>query len=414
MATKKFSDLSYQQQLADPRFRKAKNDPRYATTHQDVIVGNLAKEQIGGSGISPLSAPSTKTSFNFTRSETPLEKAQRGLIDIQRTDMPDESALRQKALQARQQQIDMTNKIFDKRLEEQQALGAGALGSQRALASITGVLGSPRGQAQRQGVQSANAKAEQAVQDERQFRLENIFQEIDKSVEERFATQRAQAISGREAEVGFLEEQAQRDLGLAQSFIQGGGDPDILSDEDYNKLRELVPEMDNFEFDLFVNDNKPKDVEDIEITSKWENGNFVRIVQKPDGTIETRTYTADQLGLLSEDAAIDPAFVDIGGTKYFYDKSNLQLDATGKPILQPLGSTSKSKAPSQTSDLTSAKNDMRQALSTVIGSDGFISPDDYKTARVAWIQAGYNPATFDKEYAGFRNPSNLNYVTEEF
>ncbi|MFZ5365441.1 MAG: CHAP domain-containing protein [Patescibacteria group bacterium] len=59
------------------------------------------------------------------------------------------------------------------------------------------------------------------------------------------------------------------------------------------------------------------------------------------------------------------------------------------------------------------KEEMRNELATLAGSDGFVSPDDYTVARKAWIDAGLDPSEFDKEYAGFRNPNNPYYVTNK-
>jgi len=46
----------------------------------------------------------------------------------------------------------------------------------------------------------------------------------------------------------------------------------------------------------------------------------------------------------------------------------------------------------------------------IVGDDGFISPDNYKKARVAWVQQGLNPTTFDTKFKGYKNPNNPNYV----
>ena len=289
-------------------------------------------------------------SFDFKRTSTPTEKAQKDLLALQQTDIPDEEALRNSALKQRQGLIGSVNKRFDERIRQARLEGAGALGSARALASITGTLGSPRGQAQRAGVQAENVKVEQSIQDERQFRLETIFQTIDENVEKKITAQRESAIEGREANIEFLKEQATKDRGLAQSFISQGGDVDVLSDEDYGKLRELVPEMSNLEFDLFVDENKPNETKDVEITSKWERGNFIRITQAADGSIKTMTYTAEELGIMGEEKPINPKFVDIGGIKYFYDADNIKIGADGKPELTALGSTSKPGTPKITEE----------------------------------------------------------------
>lgn len=59
------------------------------------------------------------------------------------------------------------------------------------------------------------------------------------------------------------------------------------------------------------------------------------------------------------------------------------------------------------------EEEMNAQLGLVVGNDGFISPDDYTTARKAWIDAGFSPTTFDTKFRGYRNPNNPNYVTNK-
>ena len=54
-----------------------------------------------------------------------------------------------------------------------------------------------------------------------------------------------------------------------------------------------------------------------------------------------------------------------------------------------------------------ATADMKTELMTVRGADGYISPEDYKTAKEAWFQAGWDKDIFDKEFEKFANPSHI-------
>ncbi len=56
---------------------------------------------------------------------------------------------------------------------------------------------------------------------------------------------------------------------------------------------------------------------------------------------------------------------------------------------------------------------MTAQLSTIVGKDGYISPDDYLIARNAWIEEGLSPTVFDTKFKGFRNPNNPYYITEK-
>ena len=55
-----------------------------------------------------------------------------------------------------------------------------------------------------------------------------------------------------------------------------------------------------------------------------------------------------------------------------------------------------------------------EAFNTIIGADGFVSPDDWKKIKQAWIQGGYGTAKeFDTAFDGYRNPNNAEYWTQE-
>jgi len=51
--------------------------------------------------------------------------------------------------------------------------------------------------------------------------------------------------------------------------------------------------------------------------------------------------------------------------------------------------------------------DMKSALMDRRGSDGYISPTDYKKAKNAWFKAGWKKDKFDKEFEMFANPAHI-------
>lgn len=54
---------------------------------------------------------------------------------------------------------------------------------------------------------------------------------------------------------------------------------------------------------------------------------------------------------------------------------------------------------------------MTSELSAMVGDDGFVSPDDYKEARMLWIQAnGGTTEDFNKTFSGFVNPDDYTKV----
>ena len=61
-------------------------------------------------------------------------------------------------------------------------------------------------------------------------------------------------------------------------------------------------------------------------------------------------------------------------------------------------------APSETEQLKVAKSDMKTELMGARGYDGYISPDNYKTAKEAWHQKGLSKRKFDEYFEMFVNP----------
>jgi len=282
--------------------------------------------------------------YNFTRS-SPLDTARQDYQNAT-TDLPSEADIRRQEVDARQAQIDSINSKYANLAREEAIAGEGRQGQQRSLSSVTGLLGSPRGQAQKEGVTQYNKQEQDQISAQKDYELQSVFLTIDQRVDAKVAQNKELELKGMEANIENLEAQRVDDRNLAASFFQSGGSFEALNDEDKAKMRELTDFDGQLEFDLFAEANKPAEEQPKEITSKWENGNFVRIMQQPDGKVTTETYTSEELGLLSPEAAVNPAFVDIGGIKYFYDKDNMQLDENGKPILQALGSTSAPRATS--------------------------------------------------------------------
>lgn len=67
-----------------------------------------------------------------------------------------------------------------------------------------------------------------------------------------------------------------------------------------------------------------------------------------------------------------------------------------------VGSVDKSGSGSTPSEAEKKKSDATKVasqLSTVTGGDGYVSPSDYKTARRAWVNAGYDATDFDTRFA---------------
>lgn len=98
-------------------------------------------------------------------------------------------------------------------------------------------------------------------------------------------------------------------------------------------------------------------------------------------------------------------------TSLTYDKNGKLISSEQKKVGTP-------KATTKTSQTTgfnekTAKTSMESQLKTVVGGDGYISPENYTIARNAWIQNGGNATRFDTLFKGYRNPNNPYYITNK-
>lgn len=71
--------------------------------------------------------------------------------------------------------------------------------------------------------------------------------------------------------------------------------------------------------------------------------------------------------------------------------------------------TASSNATNPQDQLRTDVSDLAGELSKSTGSDGYVSPGTYKSAKSAWTALGYPAAQFDSFFAGYRNPSNTAY-----
>ena len=196
--------------------------------------------------------------YNFTRPQSILDQKKQDYYSAI-GGMPDETEIRRQEIEARQQQIDALNKVYADKIRQEQTAGVGRLGQQRSLASVTGMLGSPRGQAQKAGVEQYNKQQIDNINNQKQLALENIFSEIDKRVDKKVSDQKNLALRGMETQIADLEAQRQEDKKLAADFFKNGGDYDVLVDEDKQKLNELIGTDDPFMLEVFAEANRPAD-----------------------------------------------------------------------------------------------------------------------------------------------------------
>jgi LysM repeat protein len=89
--------------------------------------------------------------------------------------------------------------------------------------------------------------------------------------------------------------------------------------------------------------------------------------------------------------------------------TSLGTDANGKMFLVntvtlPGVKTGSDSGMTEAETLRGATSDMGKQLSGVAGEDGYINPPNYRTAKAAWISAGFSGESFDKNFRSYINP----------
>lgn len=95
-----------------------------------------------------------------------------------------------------------------------------------------------------------------------------------------------------------------------------------------------------------------------------------------------------------------------GKTTWYNELGEIVKPSAGQVASQGGGTVSAPKPSTKT-----AVSEMTQAINSVTGPDGFISPQDHQTLRKQWIDAGLSVGEFDKDFKAYLNPNNPNYIT---
>lgn len=101
--------------------------------------------------------------------------------------------------------------------------------------------------------------------------------------------------------------------------------------------------------------------------------------------------------------------IESGSIKIDAVPSDLRNQVTSKVNWTKVPKTSSTTSATErmAENKQSAISGMTKQLSSVVGTDGKVSPDDYKKAKRAWLSAGYEATDFDNNFGSFRNTSHL-------
>ena len=98
-----------------------------------------------------------------------------------------------------------------------------------------------------------------------------------------------------------------------------------------------------------------------------------------------------------------------GGVKYadvIFQNADGSLSTQNITLGKESTGGGKVEKPSESELMRSARSEIAGQLNTRTGSDGFVSPPDYKKARSAWVSKGFSAKDFDESFANeYANPS---------
>lgn len=176
-----------------------------------------------------------------------------------KTNNPDEDKIRQQEeTRARlQAQTDALNVIYDKQLADQKQVYTGLQGQSRALASRGGRLESPIYQSQQIGLSDKQQQLEGVINAERTQQIANLYDRVEKRVQDKLAAERTFATSERDKYLNILKDQQTQAKGDLVTFAQGGGSLTDLTTEQYQKLLNDTG-FDDFTLKATMSVNNPK------------------------------------------------------------------------------------------------------------------------------------------------------------
>ena len=311
-----------------------------------------------------------------------------------------ESDIQAAQLAERQSQIDGINSTYDKQISDMttQQNNEGAVRGRNleALAAFSGLGGSPTAISQDSKNNSATDNAissnSAAINLARSNALSGVYSAIDANTQ---AILKAQATNDTAAETKAISDakdsataqiqvlaQTVGATGAAQTWAQvKAADPELVANI------EQQTGMTDAQLNLAYNAALPTSSQ-----IKWDLNSVPGYAVGVDGSGKVTTLN------LGTAAPKGYTVVNDNGTLFAYDP------ADPKGTITTLENVPKTTNPTAADTLQSATKDMAAQLQPQAGSDGFVSPQDYKTARNAWVGEGLSAKDFDAQFSYLANP----------
>lgn len=358
---------------------------------------------------------------------TPFMTQDQFLADRANKTGVNEAAIREEIRKNQQVRIDAINGAYNQMVSDANIRGTDRLGQNRAINARGGLLGSDFGAAKTEKVKGINASEVNAINAEREMKIQGVMDKIDQLTADRVKAQKDEALGNINAYKEYTDNAKATAKDTLRVLGESGVSYDDLKAKAPDQLKIILESTGYDEFTLaqIMNNNK-KSGEKIDYTYKTIGNKIIGYGTNPrTGQIETVEKDID----LGEDnlQEYDPT-VTPDGTLIMVPKKldpskplNEQIKVFGAEgqYAKPLkgssggggggGGGGKKKDPVQEYINAINKNTKNGQPYKWLGPDGKLSPQDYLDIRNDWIAAGYSPTLFDTKFKGYRNPDNPNY-----
>lgn len=314
----------------------------------------------------------------------------------------DPNKVRQDTIKRFQDEIDALNEIYRQKRLEAEIQGQGRIGTGTAIQARRGLIGSDFGTAQKQNIQAYNQRIQDAIAAEKAQAMANIYSkargEAEKEIQDKVKAQKEGAESYIKFLSGEAERKATRVKKVAYQMLTDDIDESLMEDADWKGIAD--------ELGVSADVLKQSYQAQIQEQAAAEAESWEKPMKVGNNLVDPRTGKVIYEGK-EEEVLPDTQIVKAGGRQLLI---NTQTGETIKDLGGAYKTTGTSSGTSTGFNVKNAEKAMTSQMSQIVGSDGFVSPDNYLKARNAWIAEGGNPTTFDTKFRGFKNPENPYYI----
>lgn len=293
-----------------------------------------------------------------------------------------------------QSEIDALNAVYANQKQAETLAGQGRVGQNTAIEARRGLLGSDFGTAQTDTVNTANSQAQAAIDDKHSQDLAGVYTKISDEAKTLAQNRIDAAQKGADAKIAEIKGRTDAVNTAVQSavgaYLQAqNGDISKLSTQniaDWANALKTTPDV-----VLTALKSAKSSYDTAQQTTQKNALDVVKTqadIDKVNADIATGARDANKP-------------IEVGGYIYKLDNATNQWVNSGK------SATSLTPSNQQVQNVQQAYETVAPQLAKVAGTDGYVSPSDYSTAKKAWVIAGLPSADFDKQFVAFVNPSHV-------